>query len=202
MHLSEFDVRIIPAKFAKEYIHENHYSRGSHNGPSPCYGLFHNLTLVGCLMFATPCSENVRSSVFGEEYKNAVIELHRLHIQDYAPKNTESFFISRSLKLLKKDRPEIMAVISFADPTEGHRGVIYQATNFSYYGTSGKSRFYLDEDGRLRHPRQCGKNITAKEAAKRNWISTMREGKHRYIYLMSHKAKKLIKLQSIPYPKP
>jgi len=31
-------------------------------------------------MYATPCSEAVRASVFGKEYKDHVTELHRLHI--------------------------------------------------------------------------------------------------------------------------
>jgi hypothetical protein len=200
MQLSDFSVRKISCKTAKEYIHRNHYSKGSHNGPFPCYGLYAGENLIGCLMFATPCSENVRASVFGKEFKNSVIELHRLHIQDGTPKNTESFFISKCLKSLRKDRPQTLAVISFADPTQGHVGTIYQASNFQYYGISGKCKFYLDENNRLRHPRQCGRNISAQEAKAKNWVPTERLGKHRYIYLLSHKYRKLLKLVSQPYP--
>ena len=87
---------------AKEYIIEHHYSHGCHNGPSPCYGLFEKEKLIGVLMFATPCSENVRSSVFGKEYKDSITELHRLHILDCTPSNTESWFISQCFKKIKK----------------------------------------------------------------------------------------------------
>ena len=76
----DYTIEKITTKLAKEYIHKNHYSHGSHNGPSPCYGLFDESSLIGVCMFATPCSENVRSSVFGKEYKDHVTELHRLHI--------------------------------------------------------------------------------------------------------------------------
>ena len=100
----DYEVRKISAKEAKEYIHKNHYSKGSHNGPSPCYGLFEKENLIGAMMFATPCSENVRSSIFGKEHKDNVTELHRLHILDITPKNTESWFIARCLKQLKIDR--------------------------------------------------------------------------------------------------
>lgn len=180
----DYQVKRIECKTAKEYIKKHHYSHGCHNGTSPCYGLFDKDALIGVLMFATPCSENVRKSIFGEEYKDSVIELHRLHILDVTPKNTESYFISRCLKLLKKDRPQTKAVITFSDKTEGHEGTIYKATNAYRIGSTGSSTFYLDETGRLRHPRQCGVNITKDEAKKRGWTPVKREAKNRYLYLI------------------
>jgi len=96
----KYYIKKLACKDAKDYIRRNHYSKTSHNGPSPCYGLFDILTedLVGCLMFATPCSENVRRWFDGNVA--STIELHRLHIQDTTPKNTESWFISKCLKCL------------------------------------------------------------------------------------------------------
>ena len=194
---SSYTVQKISAKIAKEYIHKNHYSKGSHNGPSPNYGLFDNGNLIGVLMFSTPCSENVRSSLFGPAYKDAVIELHRLHILDVTPKNTETWFIAKCIKLLKIDRPETLGIISFADPTENHSGIIYKASNFLKCGKSSKAMFYKDKDGRLRHPRQCGVSITRKMAKERGWEECPREGKHRFIYLLNKKAKQLFKLWEI-----
>jgi hypothetical protein len=200
----KYSIGIISAEVGKEYIIKNHYSHGCSNGPSPIFGLFENSNdfleenkLIGVCAFSTPCSENVRASIFGKEYKNRVIELHRLHILDCTPKNTESWFISKCLKNLKRIHPEKWAVISFSDSTEGHEGTIYKATNAYRLGTTGKAVFYLDENGRLRHPRQSGKNIDLTEAKKRNWTPTIREGKNRYLYLLpdnkKHK-KYLIKL--------
>lgn len=94
-------------------------------------------------MFATPCSENVRASFFGEAYKDNVIELHCLHILDVTPKNTESWFISRCLKLLLQDNPKIWGVISFSDTTEGNYGTIYKATNFIRCGTTGGGQHFI-----------------------------------------------------------
>ena len=195
-----YEIHKITTKEAKDYIKTHHYSHGCHNGPSPCYGLFVGNSLIGVLMFATPCSENVRSSVFGEEYKNHVTELHRLHIKDtldgkIVPKNTESWFISRCLKSLKRDKPKIWAVLSFADSTEGHNGTIYKATNAYFCGTTSKSTFFFDTQGRLRHPRQCGVNITKDEAKSRGWDVVKRDSKYRYLFLLpnskSHRKKLL-----------
>ena len=184
--MKDYEVKRIPCQEAKDYIRKNHYSHGCHNGPSPCYGLFDNGQLIGVLMFATPCSENVRASVFGPDMKDAVTELHRLHILDVTPKNTESWFISRCLKLLKEDKPQIKAVLSFSDSTEGHEGTIYKATNAYRLGSTGTATFYMDANGRLRHPRQCGVNITKEMAAERGWIPVKRGAKNRYLYILAN----------------
>jgi hypothetical protein len=180
--------RILP-KLAKEYIHKNHYSHGSHNGPSPCYGLFDGENLIGVCMFAVPCSEAVRSSLWGSENKNHVTELHRLHILDVTPRNTESWFISRVLKQLKIDKPEIWGVLSFSDTTIGHEGTIYKATNAYRVGQSTPAIFFLDQDGRLRHPRQNGVNITKERAAELGWTQTKRMSKNRYLWLLPNSKK-------------
>lgn len=183
----DYTVQKIACKTAKEYIKEHHYSHGCHNSPSPCYGLFDGGSLIGVCMFATPCSEAVRASIFGnsKEDKDSVVELHRLHILDVTPKNAESFFISRCLKMLKTDRPKTKAVISFSDTTQGHSGVIYQASNFYFIGKTSPATFYVDKDGRLRHPRQNGHNVTKDEARNLGWKPVKRFAKNRYLYFIS-----------------
>jgi len=195
----------IPAKTGIEFIRKHHYSHGCHNGPL-CWGLFDGETLVGALAIATPCSENVRASVFGVEYKQHVTELHRLVVLDGYGKNTESYFISKVLRDLYKQRPDLWAVLSFADATEGHVGTIYQATNAIYTGRTQRAWFYLDGD-RLRHPRQNGINISADDARKRGWSRVRREGKYRYLFLLPtakterRRVRRLVIMPSLPYPK-
>lgn len=198
-------VEKVPSLVGRDFISEHHYSKGCHNRPSPCYGLFMDEKMVGALVFATPCSENVRSSVFGVDYKRHVTELHRLFVKDVTPKNTESWFISRCLKSLKRDKPEIWAVLSFADATEGHIGTVYQATNAWFCGMTSKATFYLDQEGRLRHPRQNGVNISIDDAITRGWCPVKRHGKYRYLWLLpdsrGHKKKleRLCKYAPLPY---
>lgn len=177
-----YTVRQIPGGVGRAFIREHHYSGSCHNGPM-CWGLFEGESLIGVCAFATPNSENVRASVFGPEHKNKVTELHRLVVLDCTPTNTESWFIVRALRGLKEYRPQIWGVLSFADSTEGHRGTIYQATNALYTGMTGRARFWRDTEGRLRHPRQSGHNVTPDEAKARGWTPEMREAKYRYLFL-------------------
>lgn len=88
-------------------------------------------------------------------------------------------------------------MISFSDSTEGHEGTIYKATNAYRLGTTGRARFYRDKDGRLRHPRQNGVDISLDEAKRRGWTPEIREAKNRYLYLLPSsrsEKKKLIQM--------
>lgn len=201
----DYTVKRIPGGVGKEFIRQHHYTRGCHNGPMT-WGLFDGDRLIGVCAFATPSSEAVRASVWGVENKSHVTELHRLVILDETPKNTESWFIARALRGLSQEKPGIWGVLSFADGTEGHRGVIYQATNALYLGTTGRSRFYRDQDGRLRHPRQNGVNITTDEAKSRGWTSEMRDAKHRYLFILASGSRRKRLIEPLnsrirPYPK-
>ena len=188
--ITEMEVVHIPSKQGKEYIKCNHYSGSCHNGPM-CWGLYYKDSLCGVCAFATPCSENVRSSIFGAEHKNRVTELHRLHTKDDMPKNTTSWFVARAIQGLIDYRNDIRAILSFADSTEGHIGTIYKALNFEYKGTSSPAWFYRDQNGCLRHPRQCGINISKQEALKRGWTREKRDSKLRYLLIVgSSKAEK------------
>ena len=183
-NIENYKVQKISCNTAKEYIIKNHYAHGCHNSPYPCYGLYDDGYLIGVLMFATPCSKNVRASVFGEEYKDNVIELHRLHILDITPKNTESWFISKCIKALLIDRPQTWGIISFSDTTQGHEGTIYKASNFISCGKTSKATFYLDKNNRLHHPRQNGINVTKEMAIERGWKPVKRFAKNRYIKII------------------
>ena len=71
-----------------------------------------------------------------------IIELRRLCCIDDTPKNTESYFIGKTLKWLLRNT-SIKKVISYADNTYGHRGVIYQASNFKHLGKTAKGRVIM-----------------------------------------------------------
>ena len=198
----------IETKDGKNFIIKHHYTKGCGRSVSPIYGVWDcSGKLMGVCAFHTPISENVRSCVFGKEYVNRVTELHRFALHPTAPKNTASWLIGKSLKLLRKHRPNIWAVISYADETVGHLGTIYQASNFIYTGPSySTGYFYRDKDGRLRSPRQCGKNINKTAAINLGWSIVTQKCKHRYVKFIGDKwrikeCRKLFKLKSFNYPK-
>jgi len=201
-------VRPVCFSEARVFVEEHHYAKGMHNGPTALFGLFDGSLLLGVCAFATPCSEAVRSSVFGEAHRSRVTELHRVVLLDGAPHNAESFFVSRALRSLKHEKPGLWAVVSYADTAHGHVGTIYQSTNLWYAGKAKSAQCYRDQEGRIRHRRQCGRNITTEEATERGW-SVLRSGiKHRYLAALPDDKRhekelaNLLQLKRLtPYPK-
>jgi len=224
----DFSINKLPKGTARDFITEHHYAGGCGNAIM-AWGLHHTPTseLLGVIAFQTPISENTRASIFEDidgpasknldecgcshisdrhGYREHVTELHRMAIVDHAPHNTATWFISRALDRLKDHKPKYWAVISMADTTEDHDGTVYQAANADYYGTSSARTFYEDESGRLRNPRQCGKNITRAEASKRGWEPVKRDTKHRYVfwlpdpYQSKEELRELAEIDLQPYP--
>lgn len=80
--------------------------------------------LIGVAIYGNPMCRH---------HKKDTIELRRLCLIDDTPRNTESWFISRTLKWLQANT-KYSEVVSFADPNHGHAGTIYKASNFQYNG--------------------------------------------------------------------
>ena len=127
MALGGYEVHAIDSATALAIVKKNHYL---HRGApaSHCYGLFDEmLNLIGVAIYGVPASPSLCRGIAGEEEADSVLELTRLWIADWTPKNAESFLIGRSLKLLPLDKD---IIVSFAEIEAGHSGTIYQATNW------------------------------------------------------------------------
>lgn len=144
----DYEVRVIECSdVIRKYISQKHYSQTCPVGIKHCFGLFENTEMIGVCLFGNFTRNQAR-----EKYKGC-LELVRLFIEDVTPKNTESYFIGQCLRWLKKNT-KLDGIISYADPTMGHHGTIYKATNFQHIGFTGKSYHYVDKDDNRVHKRQ------------------------------------------------
>ncbi len=90
---------------------------------------------IGTIVFAMPPRETmVRYRV------DLAWELARLFILDCTPKNTESWFIARAVEFVRKNRPDVGLLVSYADPSAGHSGTIYRAANWIADGCTDQGR--------------------------------------------------------------
>jgi hypothetical protein len=114
----------------------------------------------------------------------------RLCCIDDTPKNTESYFIGKTLRWLKKNT-DIKRVISYADMTYNHEGTIYKASNFKHCGMTAKGRVimyqgkrYHDKTIRTKYKGElkpfAKKVKEALETGEAEYVKT--QGKHIYIY--------------------
>lgn len=126
---------------------------------------------LGIVTFGVPASPNLMVSACKTKPER-VIELNRLWCSDECPRNTESWFVSRALKMLPP-----YVVVSFADTSVGHQGYVYRAMNFRYAGLTDADRktprFDYVTPGK--HPRDTSRNGTMATAER-----VRRQPKHRY----------------------
>ena len=92
------------------------------------------------------------------QYDKKFLEFSRLWITDDLGKNTESWFVSRCLKILEKKFPEYKGVVTWADPKQGHTGALYKACNFIYDGQSRKVKRFKGKYGNTIYQRTATKN--------------------------------------------
>jgi hypothetical protein len=140
-------IAVIDHKTATKLVVAEHYL---HRRPpiSHAFGLYVGGKLSGVVTYGTPPSRHLQMSACPDD-PSRVIELNRLWLHDSLPRNSESWFVSRTLKMLP---PRI--VVSYADPLFGHFGYIYRALNFRYAGWTDMERKTPRYDYIPHNPRQ------------------------------------------------
>lgn len=201
-------VKEISAKETYPFLLNIHYAKRI---PSITYsyGLFDNSELIGVVTYGTPASAPLRRGIAGDKNISNVIELNRLCLK-YNRKNEASKLVGKSLRML----PWGKIVISFADTSQNHLGIVYQACNFLYAGLSAKRTDYkvkgLEHIHSITLADQFRNHPNRTEALKQHYGDLFyyqdRPRKHRYIYVtgrgkLKENLIKEIKYNIIPYPK-
>ncbi len=89
---------------------------------------------IGVCVFALPPRET------SKRYGGETWELARLWLLDSIPKNAETFFIGQAIKYIRINHPSVKTLVSYADPSAGHSGVIYKAANWISDGRTDQER--------------------------------------------------------------
>ena len=187
--VKDFEVKLITRIDVQDFIEKWHYSQ-SINGlrVSHVFGLFCDDDLIGAMIYGPLGMANTWKK-YGET-ENDVIELRRLCCIDTTPKCTESYFIGKTQRWLKKNTNHKI-IVSYADAHYNHTGIIYRATNFQYEGLTSKGRV-IDYDGRTYHDKAIRTKYKGKlkpfaqrlkqalESGDAKYIST--PGKHIYTF--------------------
>lgn len=206
--MRSYTVREINRLEAEYMILNIHYAK---RWPSITYyfGLFYREKLVGVVTYGTPPSAPLKKGIAGDAYKDCILELNRLVLLNNK-KNEASFLVSRSLKMLPKNK----IIVSFADTSQGHYGTVYQASNFIYCGLSAKRTDWKIKGKEHLH----GQTVADEFRGCKNRSALMREKygddfylqprprKHRYIYILGDrkfkkKAIKALRYKTENYPK-
>jgi hypothetical protein len=90
--------------------------------------------IIGTIVFALPPRQaDIR-------YGGKTWELARLWLDDAVPQNAETFLISRAVRYIKQNHRDVHCLVSYADPSAQHSGVIYKAANWTPDGRTDDER--------------------------------------------------------------
>jgi len=200
----QYTIDLIPYRLAMDIVIERHYLHRQ----APCsmaFGLFSGLDCVGVVTYGVSPSSTLLKGICGESEKSNVYELTRLWVDDAVPKNGESYLIGNTLKLLDKE-----IIVSFADSSQNHLGVVYQASNFLYTGLSSKFKDPKVKGLEHQHHATYANGLSNKQVIEKfgaeNVYFVDRPRKHRYIYFNASKTRrkellKKLNYKVLPYPK-
>ena len=138
--------RVGVCKFSEiRMIFENYHYKGGHmgGGISFCLALVDEYGLIiGGAVIGKPRHE--------KKYKDCV-EIRRMALEDKCPKNSESYFLSKIIWWIKKNT-QYGKVLSYADMSVGHQGIVYKAANFKCVGETTPTKHVIWNGVRY-HPR-------------------------------------------------
>lgn len=192
----DYTVQLVDRAVVRDFIEQHHYSHNI-NGlmSSYCFAMYdQQQQMVGAMIYGKLGMANAWKK-YGNSI-DAVMELRRLVLVDDTPKNSESYFIGRTLRWLKANTA-VTTIVSYADPNYGHSGVIYRATNFKHAGMTAPGKViiwngkkYHDKAirtkykgelkpfaKRLRQALEDGEAHYAKQLPKHIYVKNLRPGK-------------------------
>lgn len=217
--VKDIQVKVIPSSIANPFIKKHHYSGKVVNNSQLHFGAFLDGTLHGVLSFGPSLfKERLVGLVEGTKW-NEFLELNRMAFDEYLPRNSESYCIAKSLRLIKKNAPHIKWVVSFADGCSCGDGTIYRASNFVLTEIKKNESLALLPNGDKIHkitlaceptkprPELGGKSYYDVTKGTYNWEAYVKAAggtilpgwQLRYVYFIDKSCRKMLKVPEIPF---
>ena len=161
-----------------------HYSESVPTPPLVRIGVWEDDRFVGVVLFSRGSTRHL-----GRPYglgPTEICELTRVALADH--ETPVSRMLAIAVKMLRRTNTGLRLIVSFADPNQGHTGIIYQAAGWLYTGQTASTRDFVDKAGRVWHERQISASGFKKQYGERRAVLRPDEcrvrklfGKHRYL---------------------
>lgn len=200
----DWHVKEIERDLAYEIIIKNHYSKKgdsiAHNKIN--LGVFIKGELLGVLQYGYAMNPASCGSVVEGTQMDEYLELNRMWLDDKAERNSESKALSYSFRYIRSRHKKIKWIQSFADERCGGLGIVYQASNFNYYGLHVST--FWEIDGEVYHNSIL---TNGKRKAKAKLENKLKDAKKmelrqfRYLFFIDKRWEKKCLLKKEPYLK-
>jgi hypothetical protein len=142
-------VKPICSKDANRIIKSLHYSGKVVQNSQVHLGVFLNGNCGGALQFGPSLDKRKLIGLVNGTLWHEFIELNRMALADWLPRNGESRAISVAMKLLRRHYPHLKWVVSFADACQCGDGTIYRASGFVLTGIKRNTQLWKARTGEV-----------------------------------------------------
>jgi hypothetical protein len=180
------------AKYAVEHWH---YSRRMPKSKLAKIGVWESGRFVGAVIFGVGATSDLvkRYGLLPTE----VCELVRVALSRHITEVTR--ILSIAMRMIRHEYKKIRLIVSFADPSQGHHGGIYQGGNWIFCGNSTASDEYIFKG--VRYQGRSFRN-SHKGMEKHPDVDVVKgSSKHRYLMPLDEEMRKQIEPLRKPYPK-
>ena len=198
-------LRVLPVapRIARAVLERHHYLHSLPGGTQLAFGVFAGGRLLGALALGVGPFHGC-SLVEGATLADC-LTLSRLWLADELPRNSESMVLASVQRELRR-HTSIRFLLSYADPSQGHVGTIYQAANWVYTGLSEPTPLYDLGDGIRRHNRSLAHALGTRSVShlRSHGVAVSlvpQSGKHRYITFLDRSWRGRLRVPVLPYPK-
>lgn len=201
----EIRVRPISRRKACALVERVHYSHSCVRNSQLHIGVFYRGQLEGAMQFGPPlCKRNVLPLVPGTPW-GGVIELNRMAFSEALPRNSESRALGVVLRMLRRQKPSLQWVLSYADGTQCGDGTIYRASGFVLTAIKPNSSTWAAPDGKIinRVTVTAGRNRPTSGASMRAYREAgwrpLPGFQLRYIYFLDPAARERLAVPILPF---
>lgn len=199
----EIIIKVIPASVANPFVKAHHYSGKVVPNSQLHFGAFLDGKLHGVLSYGCSMDKRKTMALVKDTGWNEFLELNRMAFDDYLPRNSESYCIGATLRMIRKQAPQIKWVISFADGTQCGDGTIYRASNFVLTGIKRNSTI-LEWNGQIIADKTLNNSNYKKQGmsagvAKKQGAKPLMGYQLRYVYFLDKASRSKLTVPELPY---
>ncbi len=203
-------VKPIAAADANRIVRALHYSHKVVQNSQVHLGVFLDGRCGGALQFGPSMDKRKMVSLVRGTLWNEFIELNRMAMADWLPRNGESRVLGVALRWLKREYPFLKWVVSFADATQCGDGTIYRASGFVLTGINDRPALLRMPSGEVRHRLAMHTDSSVANAMGGAMASVKRMADHfgaevlrghmlRYVYFLDSAARERLTVPVIPF---
>lgn len=203
---ADFHVRLVDRDLANDLIIRHHYSRRVYSASNLHLAVMIDGHLLGILQYGMAMNPASAGSVVTGTLMHEYLELNRMWLADEAPRNSESKALAFSVRLIRRARPAVKWIQSFADERCGLFGTVYQASGFTFHGEH-LGIFWELEGEWFHNSLATNSNTAAMPRAAFLRANLHRAVRHelrqfRYLKFLQRRFARGCRYPVLPYPKP